>query len=97
MSAPYRRHDTLAPYCWACGAVDGDYEDFVGRYVRLCLCEPHDDNFPLDLGVQWFCSVCLVGRHMMRFPSLRPVRGWFAGARTPRWHLVAWTRLNGSG
>ena len=91
MIAPRHRLDTLDPYCWACGAEDRDYDEFTRKIVRLCLCEPHDERFALDQGVQWFCSTCLIGRHMMLYPHIRPAKGWFAGARTPQWQLVAWT------
>lgn len=90
MIAAHRYADVLDGYCWACGAVDGEQDEVVGDHVRLCLCEPHDDRFPLELGVQWFCSACLIGRDMTLHPNVGPVKGWFSGARTPKWCLVAW-------
>lgn len=89
MNAP-ECFDALDAYCWACGAVDGDYDTFLIKIQRLVLCEPHDTRFRCDLGIQWFCHLCLDGRAQMLRPEVPVVRGWFAGARTPGWSLVAW-------
>lgn len=59
------RLDAFEAYCWACGAAEGDYDSFIDKKARLALCEPHDSRFRCDLGLQWFCDLCLSGRAMM--------------------------------
>ena len=88
---PQPRYDVTDPYCWACGATNGDYEEFVDATLTLVLCEPHDQRFPCDLGVQWFCSACLVGRAMMLRPAPPTPRRWFARAGTRGHWLAAWS------
>lgn len=90
VSAPPRL-DAVEAYCWACGAAEGDYDSFVDKKARLALGEPHDSRLRCDLGLQWFCDLCLSGRAMMLTSEQSPpARRWLSAVITRRYTLAAW-------
>lgn len=81
MNRPKPPVDMLDPWCWACGAEDGDFDEAVQDHAMVMLCEPHDARFAMCHGAQWFYSLCLTGRRPIKYGP--PRAGWFLGMRTP--------------
>lgn len=79
MRSQLDQHYLSLQHCWACGAANGAYDEFLAEHLTLCFSEPTDVRFPTHFGFQIVCSACLVG----------PADADLSASAKTRWYYTA--------